>query len=74
MKFELLKELTELPGISGFEEPVADFIEKQIKGKVDKYWRDNVGNLIALKKEKPPVQRNSCFWHTWTKSGSWSRK
>jgi len=52
MKFELLKELTELPGISGFEEPVADFIEKQIKGKVDKYWRDNVGNLIALKKGK----------------------
>ncbi|OAA31931.1 peptidase M42 [Kosmotoga arenicorallina S304] len=52
MKFELLKKLSEIPGISGFEEPVADFIEEEIKGKVDNYWRDSVGNLIALKKGK----------------------
>ncbi|AKI96507.1 M42 family metallopeptidase [Kosmotoga pacifica] len=52
MKFELLKELTEIPGISGFEEKVADFIEEKIKDKVDKYWRDSVGNLMALKKGK----------------------
>lgn len=52
MKLERLKELSELPGISGFEEKVADYIEEKIKDKVDKYWRDNVGNLIALKKGK----------------------
>lgn len=73
MKLERLKDLSELPGISGFEEKVADYIEEKIKDKVDKYWRDNVGNLIALKKGKE-VARSSCFWLTWMKSGSWSRR
>lgn len=46
MKLERLKELSELPGISGFEEKVADYIEEKIKDKVDKYWRDNVAILL----------------------------
>ena len=50
MKLERLCKLCELPGISGFEEKVASFIEKEIEGKVDEFWKDSVGNLIAIKK------------------------
>jgi endoglucanase len=52
MKFKRLKKLTELYGISGFEEPIAEFIENEIKNMVDEYWKDEVGNLIAHKKGK----------------------
>ena len=50
MKLERLCKLCELPGISGFEEKVASFIEKEIVGKVDELWKDSVGNLMAIKK------------------------
>ncbi len=50
MKLERLCKLCELPGISGFEEKVASFIEKEIEGKVDELWKDSVGNLMAIKK------------------------
>lgn len=50
MKFERLKKLTEIPGVSGFEEKVVDFLENEIKGKADKQWKDRLGNFIALKK------------------------
>ncbi|HPB63860.1 MAG TPA: M42 family peptidase, partial [Mesotoga sp.] len=36
--------------VSGFEEKVASFIEKEIEGKVDELWKDSVGNLMAIKK------------------------
>jgi len=52
MKLERLKKLTEIPGISGFEEKVSDFISEEIGEKSDKSWVDNMGNLIALKKGK----------------------
>ncbi|MFO7881797.1 MAG: M28 family peptidase [Kosmotogaceae bacterium] len=57
MKFRRLKKLTELYGISGFEEPVVEFIENEIKDIADEYWKDNVGNLIALKKGKKKSKR-----------------
>ena len=50
MMLERLKKLTSIPGASGFEEKVAEFIEGEIVGKVDKSWKDRLGNLIALKK------------------------
>ena len=50
MKLERLCRLCELPGVSGFEEKVASFIEKEIEGKVDELWKDSVGNVIAIKK------------------------
>ncbi|TYB87205.1 MAG: M42 family metallopeptidase [Kosmotoga sp.] len=52
MKFKRLKKLTELYGISGFEESVAKFIENEIQDMADNYWKDEVGNLIAHKKGK----------------------
>ncbi|MBT1248602.1 MULTISPECIES: M42 family metallopeptidase [unclassified Thermosipho (in: thermotogales)] len=45
-----LKELSEINGVSGNEHKVREFIIDKIKDKVDKFWVDNLGNLIALKK------------------------
>ena len=45
-----LKELSELNGVSGNESNVRDFILNKIKDKVNKYWIDKMGNLIAYKK------------------------
>lgn len=50
MKLERLCKLCELPGVSGFEEAVSSFIEKEVSGSVDECWKDSVGNLIALKR------------------------
>ncbi|MBZ4649891.1 M42 family metallopeptidase [Thermosipho sp. (in: thermotogales)] len=45
-----LKELSEINGVSGNEKKVRDFIIEKIKDKVDKFWVDRMGNLIAFKK------------------------
>jgi putative aminopeptidase FrvX len=48
--FELLKELTETPGPSGFENRVSDLVEKTWGPLVDEVAVDRVGSLVALKK------------------------
>lgn len=45
-----LKELSELKGVSGFEDDVREYVKDKIKGKVDEIFVDRMGNLIALKK------------------------
>ncbi|MCX8132137.1 MAG: M42 family metallopeptidase [Clostridia bacterium] len=52
MSFNLsiLKELTELNGVSGNEDAVRDYIQKQISTYVDNITVDTMGNLIAYKK------------------------
>lgn len=47
---KLLKQLTQLFGVSGFESEVADFIEKEAAPYADEIMKDAVGNLIVLKK------------------------
>ncbi|HDM69887.1 MAG TPA: M42 family peptidase, partial [Thermotogales bacterium] len=47
-----LKELSEIPGVSGDEMRVREFIREKIIGKVDELFIDNLGNLIAFKKGK----------------------
>jgi putative aminopeptidase FrvX len=56
MKVDLLKNLSELPGISGYEDDVREFIIKQIKGKA-KIEVDALGNVIAkvVGREKGPT-------------------
>lgn len=44
-----LKELTELSGVSGYEEKVREFIKEKIKDKVSQIEEDTIGNLIAKK-------------------------
>ncbi|OZV10243.1 aminopeptidase [Tissierella sp. P1] len=48
----LLKQLTELPGVSGNEKEVRDFIISEIKDYVDSFKIDRIGNIIAYKKGK----------------------
>ena len=47
---ELVQQLTAVYGPSGRETEVADLIEKLLKGKVDSFHRDALGNLICEKK------------------------
>lgn len=46
----LLKQLTQLWGVSGFEKEVSQFIEKEAAPYADDIMTDAVGNLIVLKK------------------------
>lgn len=48
----LLKELTDLNGISGNEDAVRNFIKDEIKDYVDEIKVDRLGNLIAIKHGK----------------------
>ncbi len=47
---ELLKQLTEIPGVSGDEKEVRKAIKDLIEPHVDEWYVDAMGNLIALKK------------------------
>lgn len=46
----MLKTLTQIWGISGYEKQVSDYIVEQVKGYADEIMRDAIGNLIVLKK------------------------
>jgi len=49
---DILKELTDINGVSGDEGNVREYIKKQIEGYVDEARVDRIGNLIAYKKGK----------------------
>ncbi|MHA1309583.1 MAG: M42 family metallopeptidase [Candidatus Helarchaeota archaeon] len=48
--FELIKKLTETPGIAGHEDDIRKLIYDEIKDYCDKIIVDKLGNLICLKK------------------------
>ena len=52
---EMIKELCDLPGISGRENAVRDYIIEKIKDYAE-YSVDSLGNLIAFKKGKNPAK------------------
>ena len=47
---ELLKKLSEAPGISGHESTIKHLIKNEINNYVDEIREDSMGNLITLKK------------------------
>ena len=49
MAIELLKELSETPGIPGREERIRKIVRRELKGVVDRVTVDNLGNLIAFR-------------------------
>ncbi|MCG8327435.1 MAG: M42 family metallopeptidase [Chitinophagales bacterium] len=49
---ELLKNICEVPGAPGFEQPIRKLVLQELKGLVDDITIDNMGNVIALKKGK----------------------
>jgi len=54
---KLLAQICEIPGTSGFEHDVRNFVKKELKGLVDEMYTDHMGNLIALKKGKSSAKR-----------------
>ena len=50
--FKLLKEISEVPGTSGYESEVRKLIIKRVKPYVDEIKIDGIGNVIAIKKGK----------------------
>jgi len=52
INFELLKKISEIPGVSGFESKIRNLILDEIKDLSDDISIDNLGNIIALKKGK----------------------
>jgi putative aminopeptidase FrvX len=50
--YSVLKELTELNGVSGNEDDVRDYILSKIKDLADEIKIDTMGNMIAIKKGK----------------------
>ncbi len=47
---KLLKDICEMPGAPGFENPIRQLVVDEIKDHVDSYSIDNMGNVIAFKK------------------------
>jgi endoglucanase len=47
---KMLKELSEAPGVSGYEEPAALVFMKYLKPYADELQRDKLGSVIAIKK------------------------
>ena len=59
---ELLKKLTEARGISGHEDEVAAILRAELEGYVDRFERDSIKNLFAIKgmdKPGPNVMLNA---------------
>lgn len=50
---KLLEKLSNIPGISGFEDRVRDFMINELKDYVDEIKVDDLGNLIVIKKGEP---------------------
>lgn len=47
---DLIEELSNAPGVSGFEGNIREIIDKELKSHVDEIEIDNLGNIIATKK------------------------
>lgn len=55
--FKHLQRLTEIPGPSGYEQAIANTIEEAWRPYVDRFTRDRVGNLVAVKQGQAPEPR-----------------
>lgn len=53
----MLKKLTEAFGVSGYEKPVRELIENEIKDYCDTLRTDSMGNLIAFRKAKGNAEK-----------------
>jgi putative aminopeptidase FrvX len=47
---ELLRILSDTPGVSGFEEQVQQIVAAELEGVCDEVWTDRIGNVIGLKR------------------------
>ncbi len=49
---ELLRELSNTPGVSGYETPAQSIVREELGALADEVWTDRLGNLIAVKRAK----------------------
>lgn len=47
---QLLKEITEINGVSGYENEIRKFMMRELKGKVDRIEQDKLGSVLGIKK------------------------
>lgn len=52
VNIDLLSKICKTPGTSGFEQRIRNVIIEEIKPLVDEFYIDNMGSVIAIKKEK----------------------
>jgi endoglucanase len=52
INIDLLKQISEKPGVPGYEKPIRDLVVDQVGSLVDNVEVDNMGNIIAMKKGK----------------------
>ena len=57
---ELLKTLCALPGPSGCEDAVRDFVLKTVKPFADEIKTDAIGNVMVFRKGKKSLERPVC--------------
>jgi putative aminopeptidase FrvX len=51
---ELLEELIKVPGVSGFEDDIRDFIRSKVEDMGLKPWEDNIGDLLVTVGDRGP--------------------
>lgn len=56
---ELLRDLSELPGVSGDEREVRRYLGSYLKDHVDELHSDTIGNLIAIKRARSGGQKQT---------------
>lgn len=47
---QLLKEITEINGVSGYESEIRKFMVRELREKVDRIEQDNLGSVLGIKK------------------------
>ena len=52
MNIQLLKKISETPGVAGYEQQNRELIQQEIEGLADTISTDNLGNLVAFRKGK----------------------
>lgn len=62
----LLEKLTQNCGVAGYEKPIADLLEDEIKD-IGPVRRTPLGSLICTVKQEHLTNRMLCWKRTWTK-------
>ena len=65
---ELLKTLCALPGPSGCEDAVREFVLKKAKPFADEIRTDAIGNVMVFRKGKLRLSARSWYARTWMRS------
>lgn len=71
---ELMKQLCALPGPSGCEDAVREFVLEKVKPFADEIKTDAIGNIMVFRKGKKALERPLCCARTWMRSALSSRR